>query len=1134
MSVRLIIGDTGTGKSGLIYEEIKKKIEQIKENNTDLRPLYLIVPEQSTYIVEKKLVTELANGSIGLEVLSIQRLSYRVIEEVARNNYTSLDQQGKIILLRSILSELREELKVYQHSKEQKGFMKLIIKMLEGLKEEGVTAQDLFKMLSLFPPSLLSYKLNDLALIYQEVERISWNSRFFDREDMVTYMLEHIEKVSFLKGAQFYFDSFHYWNKQMLELIGKLGFIAADITITIPQPANLADQTERMMPNNEIFHEIDRSLTKIKEVLETNQINYEVLNLSEERRKLRQDAAIYHLQKNLFSFPYQLFNKQPNSLKIVVQKNLQMEVEWIAQEIWQLIRDQGFRMRDIGILTSDLAKYAPIIKRTFTTYQLSYFLDEKRSLINHPLAIFLKYTLKVLENYYRYQDLFQYTKTGFSKLTAKELRELEVYAKRYSLEGGSWLKEFSLGENEYNLTNLNQIREKLVTPLEQLRKKFKGKRTVKIFTASLFTYLEQLEVPKVLTKWSEELFSLNELVELKNHEQVWDLVVTTLEKLVAFSGEKEVTLSEYRLLLESGLEEVEISIIPSRLDQIFVGSLQYSEVEETKALFFIGSIDGLFPFNKEQDLLFADEEIEKLEANGINYNRGNSESDYLIYKLIGKTLNNLYFTYPLADNEGKSLRPALILQRVKEIFPKVELISSIKLEEEVEVVIPSSTFPYLIDNLRENKVQGSDFWQKVLKFYQQDEGWKTKLHLLRTWAKKERQKIVIKKELWEALVPNPFSLSVSQIESYLTCPYKYFISYILKPTDISKYGIDSLLIGELIHTVLEQYMKYIIAREEDDYLNKLTKEESDRLVNSLLTINLNTEKNYLFSLTARNKALYQRVLRILERSSYVILEQIRRGDFRPFALEIAFGKGEKNQGIPLQISDDRTVYLEGRIDRLDVWENGENIHIRIIDYKSGKKELKLSQVFHGLQLQLPFYLYAALNLTDMFAPDKKLIGAGLFYYQVNDPMIKLKEINEREKADEINKEILKKLKLKGYLLKDQMVAVAMDRNISHVSEIIPARLKKDGEFYSDSKVLAEKDFTNLLNYTTELVKNKVQDIIDGIFPIQPVKDQSWTGCSYCSYRTVCQFEPKVNDFTYRNLNKLKDEEVLRELRKGDK
>lgn len=1124
MTVRTIIGRAGSGKSRRAIEEIAADLKQGGKHR-----LVLLVPEQFTLQAERDLLEQLqVPGIIRVEVLSFNRLAYRVLNEVGGRTRLLINEQGKNMVLKKIIDAHAKDLGIYRKAVKQEGFVEQIAQLLSAFKQYDLDPIGLKSRQEEIAEGIAQQKLQDITLIYQAFNDYL-AGQYLDMEDQLNLFIEKLDASQLLRDARVWVDGFSSFTPQNRRILEKIMLQARDTTFCLTLDPRRGRDTD-------LFRLSRHCQQQIHELAIRNGLAVEFIQLE----KLAQDStvaapALRHLEGELYAYPGRVYANRVEDIEIFAASNIYTEVEHIAATIVALVRDQGYRWRDIAVLGQQMESYGSILRRVFNEYGIPFFMDEKREISDHPLIKLLLASLTVINRGYRYEDLALLLKSGLSNLNPEESEQIENYMLTYGIQGKLCKEEFKRGQNELGdeyLGVLNGYRQRLIEPLQKLEKNVRGQKNCRDISRALYQYLQSLAVESRLDDWTEDL-QRNELYEYAHENaQIWNIVMETFDQMVTILGNNEVGLKEYARILETGYKSFGMGIIPTTVDQVLAGSIQRSKNRAIKALFVLGVNDGMLPSGKSVEGLFTEEDQNILKGYGIDWgsdaNIKAEEERLAIYMALSKPADFLCLSYAIADQEGKAMRPSLLINRLRTLFPQLRTNSDLIRNSEIEkehIATPGSSFKYLAENLRlyldgENI---DDIWWDVYHWYYANQNWDERRNAILEALFYQNQPASISPQTARTLYKIPFRSSVSRLEQFVACPFAHFVRFGLKPQERKLFTVGAPDIGILLHDCLASFAAAVTERSLN--WRALQREECDAIIEEIMEQRLPLHNNGVMVSSFRYRYLAQRLKRVSRRAIWVLTEHIQKGDFEPLMHEVSFGPGGTFPPLQVELSDGQSIYLEGRIDRIDLLQEQDTTYVKIIDYKTGDRQLSLADVYFGLSLQLFVYLAAVINNHS----DSGLISwkpAGLFYFKVDDPLIQ----SEDRESTGIEEQIRKALKMKGLVLKNVQIARSMDSELQLSSNILPAGIKQNGEFTANSSALNEEDFGALLQYIQNLLQALGNEMLQGKILIEPVKTEKQKACDYCIYHAICQFDRLFAANQYKNIPRLSDEQVLARIR----
>ena len=1104
MGLRIIYGKAGSGKSQYIYNEINEKIKENKK-------IYIITPEQFSFTAEQKLM-ENRKSIIGAEVITFNRLAYRVINEIGGVIHTNLTKCGKAMLIFSILQSEKNNLTFLNKSDEN---IEICMRIISELKKHAVTIEDLKKVQEKIENKYLKNKLKDIILIYEKFENKIENN-YIDETDLLTILAENIDKIDLLKNSEVYIDEFAGFTEQEYQAIKKIIKISNNVTITFCTD-NLSLDTD---PNTDIFYPNKITYNKIISLLDKNE-KIETINLEKSHRFKNEELG--YIEKYLYSTKVQKCQTNKN-INLFLAKNYYSEIENVAIKINKLIKEENLKYKDISIITKNTDNYSSLIKTIFEKYEIPVFIDEKRDLNQNIIVQYILSILEVFNKNYSYESIFNYLKTGFVEIDENDIFRLEKYCIKYGIKNNKFKKDFIYGKKE-DVDYLNELRKNIINPLINLKDKLDEEKTAKNISKQIYLFLISQNIENKINKKINKLKEENLLDLAKEYEESYKIIINILDEINLIFGEEKITIDRFIRIIKIGLKNSELGKIPATQDQVIVGDTDRSRSRKTKVVFIIGLNDGVFPsINKNQGFL-DDEDRENLKTENIEIAKGTLENIYddnfNIYKAFTTAEEKIYLSYASSDNEGKSLRASNLIYRMKKIFPNLIEESDIIKKENLNLINEKISYENLILKINEieNGINPEKLFYILYKYYEQNKKYKD---ILKDNLKYINFKLneKLKKENIEKLYGNKLNTSISKLEKYKSCPFSYYLQYILKLKEKEELKVQSFDTGSFMHDVINTFFEEI--NNLGIKLNNISDDEIEKIINKIINEKLLNENNYIFTSSEKYKLLVQRLKRIIIKSLKYIIQSLVQSEFKLEGTEVEFGEKGKYNPIILNLGDGKTVEIIGKIDRIDVAQDENKKYVRIIDYKSSVKNIDFGNVYAGLQLQLITYLDAVCKIED-FVP------AGILYFNLLEQLI---NSNKKISEEEIEQKIRNNFKMKGLILADVKVAKMQDKNLEKgKSEIIPAYIDKTGTLSPKlSSIASQEEFTKLQKYINKTIKQISNEIFKGNIELKPYYKNKKTPCEYCSYKNMCGFNSGIIKKNYNFINKLNKEEILEKIK----
>ena len=1129
MAVQMIVGKSGAGKSHFAYEKIiKESMKNPKKN------YYIIVPEQYTMQVQKKVMSMHPNhGTMNIDILSFPRLAHRVFEEVNEKQKTILEDVGKSMVLRKVAEEKKDQLTIFKRSLNKAGFIEELKSLLSELYQYRVGKETLESLIQeLDNGTTLRGKLMDMRVIFDGFSE--YLKEYTVAEQLLEVLASRVQDSAKLKDSVICLDGFTGFTPIQFALIERLLHQVEWLIVTITMDPNEMRTfgTEKWkIEDYELFALSKKTVDRLYEIAQNEQIEVaKPFFIEGIPYRFQGKKDLEALERYLFRYPMGSYSREVENIQLTICQNPREEATFVVRKIRQLVVSGQCRFRDIGIVIGSNEVYEQELREAMERLQVPYFMDQNRSILNNPCMESIRSVLAMIKDDFSYESVFRYLKAGMSGLLGEEIEKLENYILACGIRGYRWwTQEFVRklrGMEEDELLELNKIREYFIEEIKEFREEMKRKDiTVKEIIITLCLFMERLSYQEKLKQYEIHFERQNDLASAKTYEQIYGSICEILDKMARILGDEVMALEEFIAILDAGLSETKVGVIPPGLDQVLIGDMERSRFPDLKVMFVMGLNDGLIPKSDRAGGILNEREREilmekQLELAPTAKQNALMESFY-IYLNFTKPSKQLYLSYAKVDANGKTIHPSYLVGRLRKLLPNL-IQKEGSVQENLMIFTKEDSVEYLIEGLHAF-LDGKEepmFRELFCQFKESEEG-KELLSLLLNGAFYENEESVLSKAVSKALYGERLSGSVTRLEQYAACAFAHFLKYGLKIKEREEHVIRSMDLGNVFHKTLELFSKAL--DERNDTFRTIDDEERDRLVEDCVKDAVSEYQGDLFYSSKRNQYMITRMIRISKRTIWALQEHIKRGGFEPTDYELSFQNYKHLQSAGIELQDGSSMSLQGKIDRIDTYEDAENLYVKIIDYKSGNTEFDVVDLYYGLQIQLVVYMNAALEVLEN-RTNKKVIPAGIFYYNMKDPLIEREEENT-----EIA--ILKKLKMNGLANGEPEIIEQLEEETEEGYITMPVSRLKSGSYSKASKVATTNQLLSIGRYVTERMKKMGCDMLAGNIEIAPYKLGEKTACDYCEFQGVCGFDTKLGS-EYRQLSKASREDLLKEM-EGD-
>ena len=1134
MSLRFYFGPSGSGKSRQLYEEI------LLRACADPRQNFLVlVPDQFTMQTQKDFVTlSEREGIMNIDVLSFGRLSHRILEEVGWENVPVLDDTGKSLVLQSVVGSIREKLPVLGSFLSRQGYIHEVKSAISEFMQYGIGTSDLDKLIQYASGrGALVYKLRDLKTIYQAFTEYI-QGHFITTEEKLDVLAKSLEKSRLLKGSVVVFDGFTGFtpiqNRLIMELMKQCEELIVSLSLGEGVDPYVCDEEQKLFYLTQKTVADLQNLAKKASVPRGEDVYLQIREGQPNR--FTHAPALAHLERNLFRYPYKTYQGKQNEVCLFEALNPREEVYQTGLEICRLIRNQKLAYKDIAIISGDLESYAPYVESIFARMQIPCYVDRTRGLIQNPMIEYIKSALALYEKDFSYAAVFHYLRSGLAGLTGDEVDLLEEYCIRTGMRGyGSFERKFVRKafreQEEAALDSLNDMRERMMAQVEVLH--VDGKITAAEYVERLYDFLVNNEVQKKLKVFEEQFEAEENYSKAREYAQIYRLVMELLEQIHELLGEELISVQEFAELLESGFQEIEVGTIPQNVDRVIVGDMERTRLKQVKVLFFLGVNDGNIPRNTSKGGIISDMDREFLRESEVELAPSPRQQMYIqrlyLYLNMTKPSWRLYVSYAKVNSAGKSLRPAYLLDTLKELFPGLEVQFPEAMRLSGQLVNPLQGREILAKQLRSyaeggfTKEQDQEEFFTIYQVFGQDPVCRDRL---KQAAFMRYQESTLSKAVAHLLYGRNLVNSISRLETFAACAYRHFLQYGLSLKEREEFGFENVDLGNIYHGVLESFGRKLQTAGMSWF--DFPKEAGERFVHEALEECAATYGETVLYSTARLEYLQKRMERVLNRTVMTLQEQFKKGVFQPQEYEVSFRFAQDLDSVRISLSEEEKMTLKGRIDRIDTAEDADHVYVKVVDYKSGNRKFDLVALYYGLQLQLVVYMNAALELEKKKNPDREVVPAALLYYHVDDPVL---EVNGEVSDEEIEKALLKQLRMNGVVNSDPDVIEKIDRYLESSSTVIPVDKLKNGSFTARSSVMSASQLQVLFDYANQKLKELGSEIFDGKIQVNPYERGAENACTYCTYKAACGYDGAIPGYRMRDLPDMDKTELLSKMEK---
>lgn len=1073
MSLQLILGASGSGKSYCLYENvIKESIETPQDN------YIVIVPEQFTMGTQEKIVKmHPAHGVLNVDIVSFPRLAYKVFEELGIKEKEILDDTGKSLIVRKILEDKKDELVIFKKNIDKPGFVEEIKSAVSEMLQYGVTPERLQEAVSdMQDNNLLVHKMRDMINVYDGFKNYI-KDKYIASEEILEVLCRVAGESGIIRDSIVTLDGFTGFTPIQYRLIGLLMEYCKKITITVTIDSK--EKTNVMDGISNLFYLSKNTISELYKIADETgtKILPPIVMDDEVPVRLKESKALTFLEKNIFRYNNTVYEKEDDSIQIYESNMPKGEIAFAVGEIKRLIMEEGYHYRDFAIVSADIETFGELAVNILSQNDMPSFLDYKRNIMGNTMTAFIRGALQVIEEDFSYEGVFGFLKTGLTDIERAEIDFSENYCLALGIKGfkrydSLWIRKTkAMEKEEISLEYINSIREKILKRFVNFRTAIKEAKTVREYCVALYEFMVQEDLENKMRICARQFADMEKMSLKGEYEQVYGKIISLLDKFVNLLGDEKVSYREFCDIFDAGLNEIKVGLIPQSADAVIIGDIERTRLENVKVLFFVGVNDGIIPKQSGSGGIISESDKEALREKNIELSMTEREKVFIqkfyLYLNMTKPGRRLYLSYSRICADGKARKMSYLLVGIRKLFPNIKIMSEDNSEDVLRLVkIPKSLYQ-----------------------------WKFSEEMLTEDAAEE-------------LYGDKYLTSISAIENYSACAFAHFVTYGLRLHEREIYDVKATDIGNLYHNTLERFSEKLV--DIGKSFTEITDEERKTLItDSVMEITTDYGNTVLYS-TKRNEYMISRVISMADRTVWAVTKQLLRGRFEPKEYERAFVLNNK---------------VRGRIDRIDTFEDAENVYVKVVDYKTGDSDFDLLDTYYGLKIQLVTYMNAAVAMEKRKHPNKDIVPAGMFYFNIKDPFV--------DETEDIDRAILEKLRMKGVVNREEKVLSALDDTTSGKSWAIPVSYDKNGDVKKADNVLGREDIEMLSEYVESYIDKSVDEILQGNIKVNPYSKAKKTGCDYCEYGALCGFDKKISQCRYNILKNLSEEEIYSRIKKED-
>ena len=1097
--LEFITGLSGSGKTTLLFEKIRSFAQEgIK--------VIVLVPEQYSYEFDRSLYKFLgAQLFNSIETHSFTSLSRSLFQQFGESGRTGeyADDMARMILSFQAIDSVKGLLSFFDRQCEKKGFAEQVMQLITDMKRSGITADKLRKLP--LSDTRLAKKVADIVEIYMQYDTLMGEYGFKDSLENVRLASDTAAKHNFFKGSVVCLDEFESFTGDQLDM---LKVILSQSVRTIA-----AFRTDNINAGQfTLFETVGNTCNDLKRLALEAGTEYTVTPCSGTYRFNSPDLAAVSagIMRNISYDPDNA--PEPRNIRIFEAKDMYSECEYVCASIRRLIsEDSELRYRDIAVLSNTMPQYEEILKAAFRRYDIPFFLSSERTVTHTPLMAFFTCLLDILTSAnFRTEHILRLIKCGILSVSLEDCSLLENYCYKWGIEGKMWGEHFNAADDE--LERLESLREEIIRPLKTLRKKVSQPLPAKEICTLLYNYMHKSGAEKSIGRLMYALIQSDRDFEAAEQKRLWACLMGILDSIASTLDDRETDMRSFARLARSMIARTTYSVPPQTLDSVTAASARTARLNAPKVVFVMGACDGDFPNQVSLHGLFSEADKQVLAQQKTQIARPLPEliasERLIVYKAMSAASHRLFVSYPLSDTAGQEKYRAQPVEQLLKIFgDKLKITAEQQLSPGFYAVTPHAAFYHYMLSRGDRSPETAAI-ERILADYPEYESRITGI-LSRSMLAKDFH---VAPEVMQKLRHfNDLRLSASAVEDFYKCPFMHFCKAFLRLYKQEKVDLDASVSGTIAHECMEQIISH---RTKSDFL-ALTAEQIQAEIRKIAEHHRDTEMAGDYGKTSHFRLLFDKLTDRLTTAIVFVQSSLMASDFVPTAFELNL-----NNRRPLKIgfAPGRKLSLSGIIDRVDVCGKGGERYVRIMDYKSSRKELSPVYIANGLNLQMLLYLFAVTDKGGSFA---EFTAAGTLY----SPFLIKKVEEETTHQNTFNESAVRQnLSASGLVLGRDEVADAMEHGVE--GKFIPVKRNKSGEYaVRQDHSISTASLERLREFTYDKLRNMAQSLLRGDVPASPFVGAGTKPCTFCDYGDICAVTGDSSD----RLSDTEAEEYIRSL-----
>ena len=1067
----------------------------INSTVTAEKKCYLIVPEQETVTAEGEMAVLLPkNAPLFFEVTNFTRFANTVFRALGGLAGEWCDSGKRALIMWRALTELSPMLDMTGKGEVSVGLVEQALRAVSEMENLSISPDDLLSSKDkVGDDARLISKLSDLSKIYALYKSLL-RERYSDTNDCIEVMLDKLRThESFLADTEIYIQGFTSFTEGQYRLIAALAKRTL-VTLHLPIPKHGGDDFE--------YREVAKAERRLKTSAAREGADIQIK--SEDGRFGTSSELLSELPRKIWQINPKIENislQNPEELRIFEASTPFEECDFIASDIRRRVMG-GAKYSDFAIVARRAENYEGILDGALDMADVPHFSVGRTDVTSYEAVKLILTAFSVVSHGYRREDIITYAKCGFSGISREECDELEIYTAVWQINGSRWTDGslWNMNPGGYTakktdatrekLLRINDIKERLITPLTVFEEDIKSAKTVKEAAEALMSFLLRIRLEHSIKARAKVLKANGDASLASEMSSLWKLIINSLDSMVEVLGDLPTSPDSFLSQLKALLSYANLGKIPAFSHQVTVGSADMIRLSGKKQIYLIGVNAGQFPGEVSDSSFFSDKDREALAAAGLEISPEleikNARELFIFSRALASASEGVTIVYSATDTKFKRIEPAEVIERIVRLTDgKVRPRRIADMSAKERLYSPRATLNAL------DTVTDLEYSEVAKALDSSGFG-----HLLSVSEGNIRNtSLELGEALSNSLYQKRIALTQSRLDSFVSCPLSYFLKYTLKLNMERPAEFDAPSIGSFIHGCLENFFR--ATAEKGAKPENLSKEEREELTREAAS-------KYLADMgeDITNKRTEIKIKR-LTRSAIPIIDgltkELAQSKFQPrfFELKIASGQDDSPAPLKFKTEDQRDVYLYGIIDRVDTFEENGDVYVRVIDYKTGAKEFSPDDMEKGRNLQMFLYLKAIIDTKNEefrkklgISENGRIIPAGVIYVKTSlaDAQI------DKSSDEDALLAVMKNQTREGMALSDKINLAAFGE------DYIPSAKKRD----SDRYLYTEEDFASLMEKVESSVVRIAEGIKRGEAKAEPNLDGQYSPCDSCEYKPVCR------------------------------